>query len=56
MARIPVRLTAALVNRYRIERELGAGGMPMVYLSRDLRDDCEVDTASLAPTSPQPVR
>ena len=26
------RLTAALADRYRIERELGAGGMATVYL------------------------
>ena len=31
------RLQAALGNRYAIERELGRGGMAMVYLARDLR-------------------
>jgi hypothetical protein len=30
------RLTAALADRYRIERELGAGGMATVYLADDL--------------------
>ncbi len=33
------RLTAALADRYRIERELGAGGMATVYLAEDLYAD-----------------
>ena len=36
------RLAAALADRYRIERELGAGGMATVYLARDLRHDRDV--------------
>ena len=36
------RLTAALSDRYRIERELGAGGMATVYLAHDLRHDRDV--------------
>jgi serine/threonine-protein kinase len=31
------RLTAALADRYRIEREVGAGGMATVYLAQDLK-------------------
>ncbi len=30
-------LTAALKDRYAIERELGAGGMATVYLAEDLK-------------------
>ncbi len=36
------RLVAALADRYRLERELGQGGMATVYLARDLRHDRNV--------------
>ena len=38
----PERLTAALADRYRIDRELGAGGMATVYLAHDLKHDRDV--------------
>ena len=36
------RLRQSLADRYRIERELGAGGMATVYLAHDLRHDRDV--------------
>jgi dipeptidyl aminopeptidase/acylaminoacyl peptidase len=36
------RLAAALADRYRVDRELGAGGMATVYLAHDLRHDRDV--------------
>jgi eukaryotic-like serine/threonine-protein kinase len=43
------RLSEALADRYRIERELGAGGMATVYLARDLRHDRKVALKLLRP-------
>ena len=43
------RLTAALADRYRIDRELGAGGMATVYLAHDLRHDRDVAVKVLHP-------
>ncbi|MBL0169823.1 MAG: protein kinase [Gemmatimonadaceae bacterium] len=43
------RLTAALADRYRIERELGAGGMATVYLAEDLKHDRRVAIKVLKP-------
>ncbi|HWG32896.1 MAG TPA: protein kinase, partial [Gemmatimonadaceae bacterium] len=37
MTEIDERLRTALADRYRIERELGAGGMATVYLAEDLK-------------------
>src|SRR6476661_172462 len=43
------RLTTALEQRYRIERQLGAGGMATVYLATDLKHDREVALKVLRP-------
>jgi serine/threonine protein kinase/Tol biopolymer transport system component len=43
------RLRTALADRYRIERELGAGGMATVYLAHDLRHDRDVAIKVLHP-------
>ncbi|HEX6617839.1 MAG TPA: serine/threonine-protein kinase, partial [Gemmatimonadales bacterium] len=43
------RLAAALSDRYRIERELGRGGMATVYLAHDLRHDRPVALKVLRP-------
>jgi serine/threonine-protein kinase len=38
----PVRLAAALADRYTIDRELGQGGMATVYLAHDIKHDRKV--------------
>jgi serine/threonine-protein kinase len=43
------RLAAALADRYRIERELGQGGMATVYLAQDLKHDRKVAVKVLRP-------
>jgi serine/threonine protein kinase len=43
------QLQAALADRYRIERELGRGGMATVYLAHDLRHDRPVALKLLHP-------
>jgi hypothetical protein len=43
------RLTTALADRYHIERELGRGGMAVVYLAYDLRHERQVAVKVLRP-------
>ncbi len=43
------RLISAIADRYRIKRELGAGGMATVYLADDLRHGREVAVKVLRP-------
>ena len=49
MSELQDRLSAALADRYRIERELGQGGMATVYLAQDLRHDRNVALKVLKP-------
>jgi serine/threonine-protein kinase len=49
MSSVIAHLSAALADRYRIERELGAGGMATVYLAHDLRHDRDVAIKVLQP-------
>ncbi len=43
------RLKSALAARYAVEREVGAGGMAVVYLARDLKHDRQVAIKVLRP-------
>ncbi len=49
MSGVVERLTAALADRYRIERELGQGGMATVYLAEDLKHHRKVAVKVLRP-------
>ena len=49
MSAVPARLASALSDRYRIERELGQGGMATVYLAFDIKHDRKVALKVLKP-------
>ena len=49
MTDVLTRLTTTLADRYRIDREIGAGGMATVYLAHDIRHDRDVAIKVLHP-------
>ena len=49
MPELLTRLQSALADRYRIDSEIGAGGMATVYLAQDLRHDRKVALKLLRP-------
>jgi serine/threonine protein kinase/Tfp pilus assembly protein PilF len=50
---VPERLQAAVADRYRIEEEIGRGGMAAVYLAEDLKHGRKVAIKVLLPSGTQ---
>ena len=50
------RLNAALEGRYRIERELGEGGLAIVYLADELKHERKVALKVLKGRNPKALR
>ena len=49
MSSLPSRMSDALSGHYRLDQEIGAGGMATVYLAQDLRHDRRVAVKVLRP-------
>ena len=49
MSELPLSLVSALSDRYRINRQVGTGGMATVYLAHDLKHDRDVAIKILKP-------
>ncbi len=49
MSDVLARLSSALENRYRVDREVGVGGMATVFLAHDVRHDRDVAIKVLHP-------
>jgi eukaryotic-like serine/threonine-protein kinase len=49
MSTLPSRISGALTGQYRLEHEIGAGGMATMFLAEDLRHDRRVALKVLRP-------